>query len=710
MRSFEGQMGSVSSIVQFGTDSVITASTDGSLRQFDVNTCQVQRSFSGHNQAITALSMSSDNRFLYSASLDQTIRQWDLITGTQTGIQTGIVATNNTRAMLLAGPNIMYTASSDGMVSRFNISEFGIVRDQLRRRAHTSAITAMILTGSNVITASHDTTVKVLHGVSLNVLSTMSGHVGAVMALALDGDTIYSSSLDSTVRSWSVATGQLIKVFKFSAAFSSNSLIFIDTFLVAGDDQGRITQFSLLTGHAVMTLETGTEVRSLLYLDQKDILVVGSSISLTQYDMRSIASSQAASILNNEKSPSESTTSSSSTPPPIPTQQAAFGTEIKQLWDSIDPVYFYIIGAGVFLLCVLAAGACFLRRSRMTGSLRHAKAKFKTSEADLLEAELKVDTIDLMPVQPSAKSPSDSSWFNTLRSAIGRYASATAVSSASGTLVAAKAEEISIPAFLNMRWGLDFRQDDMYARGGGGTIYHCSCFDTALEKRSGGRPLVVKSVDANIEELSDRTRKAFYQELALMWRFRDLPGVVKVYAYSLHPATFVLRFYEYGNLKVYAIKRRSKPAKAGYKLTMSRLVSVFKKLCDALSYMHEAGVVHCDVKSANVLLDVAKADSMIERLLDSYDDGQVPRGLLIPVVTDFGLSRIIDEDKVGVAGYEMSTVRGASTSYAAPEVFERFNHGVTTFDPQIWKSGDVYALAICLHELLTRSDPWKLNF
>ncbi len=97
----------------------------------------------------------------------------------------------------------------------------------------------------------------------------------------------------------------------------------------------------------------------------------------------------------------------------------------------------------------------------------------------------------------------------------------------------------------------------------------------------------------------------------------------------------------------------------------------------ALAYAHGCGVLHCDVKPANLLLDA---------------HGEIHIG-------DFGLAFVLKdgaEDKSGMSG----TLR-----YMAPE---RLKHGIRTF------AGDQYSFGVTLYELITQApvlperDPKKL--
>jgi formylglycine-generating enzyme required for sulfatase activity len=101
--------------------------------------------------------------------------------------------------------------------------------------------------------------------------------------------------------------------------------------------------------------------------------------------------------------------------------------------------------------------------------------------------------------------------------------------------------------------------------------------------------------------------------------------------------------------------------------------AIAQKLADALAYAHGQGVLHRDVKAANVMLD---------------PDGE-------PHLLDFGLARRFeDEDKMTQSGTVLGT-----PAYLAPEVCRG--------DPAPWTPAvDQYALGVLLYELLTRQTPF----
>ena len=105
----------------------------------------------------------------------------------------------------------------------------------------------------------------------------------------------------------------------------------------------------------------------------------------------------------------------------------------------------------------------------------------------------------------------------------------------------------------------------------------------------------------------------------------------------------------------------------------SGAITIVSSLCDALSILHESGIVHRDIKPENVMIDNGGTVKLID-----YSAAKVykPR-------------RSQDTHTLGTAGY------------AAPEQF-----GITQSDRRV----DVYAVGILMNVMLTGEYPSKLFY
>ena len=108
-------------------------------------------------------------------------------------------------------------------------------------------------------------------------------------------------------------------------------------------------------------------------------------------------------------------------------------------------------------------------------------------------------------------------------------------------------------------------------------------------------------------------------------------------------------------------------------LAAPRAVAIVRQIASALDAAHRAGVLHRDVKPANVLL--------------TGDD--------FAYLVDFGIASAVTEEKLTQLGDIIGT-----WAYMAPERFSGHNDSVT-------ERADTYALACVLFECLTGSAPTR---
>jgi serine/threonine protein kinase len=194
-------------------------------------------------------------------------------------------------------------------------------------------------------------------------------------------------------------------------------------------------------------------------------------------------------------------------------------------------------------------------------------------------------------------------------------------------------------------------------RGGMGEIYAAE--DTEL-----GRQVAIKLLD---ERFSDREdlRRRFRREALTAARLSGDPHIVTIYDVGeyLGRPFIVMKYLSGGSL---AERARNGP------LSPREALSWLEQAAEALDSAHAEGVVHRDVKPANLLLD---------------DSGRLE-------VADFGIARAIDDTEgMTAAGTLMGTA-----GYLAPEQARG--------EPAS-PASDRYALAIVAFELLTGGRPFE---
>ncbi|KAG0605062.1 hypothetical protein M758_9G028500 [Ceratodon purpureus] len=117
-------------------------------------------------------------------------------------------------------------------------------------------------------------------------------------------------------------------------------------------------------------------------------------------------------------------------------------------------------------------------------------------------------------------------------------------------------------------------------------------------------------------------------------------------------------------------------------------INMMLQISSGMEYLHENGVVHRDLKSANILVR------------GSQHEGLCSEGYVDVKLTDFGLAKMKVSDKSTVATGRMGT-----TLWSAPEVLVIQPNSPK---PKInWKKADTYSFAVVCSEILTGQSPYK---
>jgi serine/threonine-protein kinase len=175
------------------------------------------------------------------------------------------------------------------------------------------------------------------------------------------------------------------------------------------------------------------------------------------------------------------------------------------------------------------------------------------------------------------------------------------------------------------------------------------------------RPVAVKVLAENLTaEVSVRAR--FLREARLAGRLSH-PNVVRVYdAGETDGQPFIVMEYVPGRTL----------AECG-KLPIHEALELTLQACAGLQHAHEAGLVHRDVKPANLLL---------------REDGVLK-------VADFGIARTAEATRLTQLGTVLGTAAYLSPEQAAGE--------------EVTSAADIYSLGAVLYELLTGRPPYQFE-
>jgi serine/threonine protein kinase len=202
---------------------------------------------------------------------------------------------------------------------------------------------------------------------------------------------------------------------------------------------------------------------------------------------------------------------------------------------------------------------------------------------------------------------------------------------------------LGIPGLEDAEW---------IASGGNSSVYRAR--QTQLDRTVAVKVLTVSDEDA---------RRRFDRERRAMGRLSRHPGILTIYesGFTADGRPFLLLpFVDGGSLQDLLDGRGPLP--------WEDAVDLAQDIAETLAFAHEHGVIHADLKPANVLLD---------------PDGE-------PLVADFGIARLTD-------AAVSQTVAGFTPNFAAPEMLR---------GQKVSAAVDVYGLGALLFALVDGSPPY----
>ncbi|MFO0837401.1 MAG: serine/threonine-protein kinase [Phycisphaerae bacterium] len=118
-------------------------------------------------------------------------------------------------------------------------------------------------------------------------------------------------------------------------------------------------------------------------------------------------------------------------------------------------------------------------------------------------------------------------------------------------------------------------------------------------------------------------------------------------------------------------------------LDVNQRLELFVRICDAIEYAHQKGIIHRDIKPSNILV---------------VDDKAAPR----PVVIDFGLAKAFGDAPPAESAHTAAGGLLGTPAYMSPEQADDSFGGADT-------RSDVYSLGAVLYELLTGAPPFDFE-
>ena len=218
------------------------------------------------------------------------------------------------------------------------------------------------------------------------------------------------------------------------------------------------------------------------------------------------------------------------------------------------------------------------------------------------------------------------------------------------------------PRWIGQTLSGRYKIEELLGQGGMSAVYKAT--DPNLR-----RVVAIKMVHPHLSTDSSFLRR-FEEEAAAIASLRH-PNIVQVFDFNTdEDVNYMVMEYVPGETLQARLQRLNKNQR---KLSIEDAILITTNVCDGLSYAHKRGMVHRDVKPANIMLDINNQ----------------------AVLMDFGIVKIVGSSAHTLTGAVIGTA-----NYMAPEVIRS--------EPADQRS-DIYSLGITLFEMLSGRPPFEAD-
>jgi len=263
---------------------VISASSDKTLRVWDLETGKCRRILRGHAGNVVGVVSTSDSKHAISCSWDRTMKIWSLEGG-------DCIATFDNVGY--SGWRVAISADGETVVTGSDGNAAGVWDFQAGERlrtlnGHKSVIRGVAISRDRkaVVTGSNDATLKIWELDTGICLATLTGHTSVVDGVAItpDGKVIVSGSYDKTIKAWDLKTGRCLSTFEGHEDVINDVVLTGDGKTVASVSHDRTVRlWDLPTGQCFATYQHPSRVYAVAISPDGKTIISGSADGIVRF-------------------------------------------------------------------------------------------------------------------------------------------------------------------------------------------------------------------------------------------------------------------------------------------------------------------------------------------------------------------------------------------------------------------------------------------